>query len=299
MSTTPVQEGPAQGLSSSSGQTLPSRPLQPLSDPSASKRVCFYKSGDYKFSGHRMVINARTFKTFDALLDALSKKVPLPFGVRTITTPRGTHLVKALDDLHDGGAYVCSDQKRVKPLNLDEVNRRQVPWNTTRPVSAGRRKRQGLRLGELGRANEASNRPAKVTERVAVRTPKRLTVIKNKDPTVKRTIVLQRRTAPTFDALLDYLSQILQFPVLKLYSTDSRRVESLAALILCSGVVVAAGKEPFRLGNYHFNRAGQMAEAMYVENVDPSMLQHRARKYEYDTIDCYFQAVMKGPICYF
>ncbi|XP_022052039.2 oxygen-regulated protein 1 [Acanthochromis polyacanthus] len=278
MSTTPVQEGPAQGLSSSSGQTLPSRPLQPLSDPSASKRVCFYKSGDYKFSGHRMVINARTFKTFDALLDALSKKVPLPFGVRTITTPRGTHLVKALDDLHDGGAYVCSDQKRVKPLNLDEVNRRQVPWNTTRPVSAGRRKRQGLRLGELGRANEASNRPAKVTERVAVRTPKRLTVIKNKDPTVKRTIVLQRRTAPTFDALLDYLSQILQFPVLKLYSTDSRRVESLAALILCSGVVVAAGKEPFRLGNYHFNRAGQMAEAMYVENVDPSMLQHRAQK---------------------
>uniref|UniRef100_A0AAQ5ZWR9 Doublecortin domain-containing protein n=1 Tax=Amphiprion ocellaris TaxID=80972 RepID=A0AAQ5ZWR9_AMPOC len=255
MSTTPVQEGPAQegpaqGLSSSSGQTLPSRPLQPLSDPSASKRVCFYKSGDYKFSGHRMVINARTFKTFDALLDALSKKVPLPFGVRTITTPRGTHLVKALDDLHDGGAYVCSDQKRVKPLNLDEVNRRQVPWNTTRPVSAG----------------------------VAVRTPKRLTVIKNKDPTVKRTIVLQRRTAPTFDALLDYLSQILQFPVLKLYSIDGRRVDSLTALILCSGVVVAASNEPFRLGNYRFNRAVQMAEAMYMENVDPSMLQHRARK---------------------
>lgn len=224
MSNTPVQEPPARGLSSGSGQTSPSQPFQPISDPSASKRVCFYKSGDYKFSGHRMVINARTFKTFDALLDALSKKVPLPFGVRTITTPRGTHLVKALDDLHDGGSYVCSDQKRVKPLNLDEVNRRQVPWNTTRPFSAGRRKRQGLQLGQLGRRNEITNRPAKVTDRVAVRTPKRLVVIKNKDPTVKRTIVLQRRTAPTFDALLDYLSQILQFPVLKLFSTDGRRV---------------------------------------------------------------------------
>lgn len=222
MSNTSVQEPPAQGLSSGSGQTLPSRPLQPISDPSASKRVCFYKSGDYKFSGHRMVINARTFKTFDALLDALSKKVPLPFGVRTITTPRGTHLVKSLDDLHDGGSYVCSDQKRVKPLNLDEVKRQQVPWNTTRPISARRRRRQqGL---QFGRRNDVNNRPAKVTERVAVRTPKKLVVIKNKDPTVKRTIVLQRRTAPTFDALLDYLSQILQFPVLKLYSTDGRRV---------------------------------------------------------------------------
>ena len=207
------------------GRRLPSRPLQPISDPSASKRVCFYKSGDSKFSGHRLVINARTFKTFDALLDALSKKVPLPFGVRTITTPRGTHLVKALDDLHDGGSYVCSDQKRVKPLNLDEVNRRQVPWNATRPLSTGRRRRQGPPFGSFGRRNEVvANRPAKVTERVAVRTPKRLVVIRNRDPTVKRTIVLQRRTAPTFDALLDYLSQILQFPVLKLFSTDGRRV---------------------------------------------------------------------------
>ncbi|XP_028450099.1 oxygen-regulated protein 1 [Perca flavescens] len=262
MSNTPVQEEaqelPAQELSSGSGQTLPSRPLQPTSEPSSSKRVCFYKSGDYKFSGHHMVINARTFKTFDALLDALSKKVPLPFGVRTITTPRGTHLVKALDGLHDGGSYVCSDQKRVKPFNLDEVNRRQVPWNTTRPFSAGRRKRQGPKFG---RRNEvATNRPAKVTDKVAVRTPKRLVVIKNRDPKVKRTIVLQRRTAPTFDALMDYLSQILQFPVLKIFSTDGRRLDSLAGLILCSGVVVAAGNEPFRLGNYSFQGAGQMAQ---------------------------------------
>ncbi|XP_028283274.1 oxygen-regulated protein 1 [Parambassis ranga] len=281
MSNTPVQDHPqdhpAQRLSSGSGQTLPSRPIQPGSDPSASKRVCFYKSGDYKFSGHRMVISARTFKTFDALLDALSKKVPLPFGVRTITTPRGTHLVKGLDDLQDGGAYVCSDQKRVKPLNLDEVNRRQVPWNTTRPLSARRRRQKGLSFGPFGRNSEAATRPPKVMERAAVRTPKRLVVIKNRDPTVKRTIVLQRRTAPTFDALLDYLSQILQFPVLKLYSTDGRRVDGLAALILCSGVVVAAGNEPFRLGNYSLYRTSQMAQAMLIETVEQPM-QPRAQK---------------------
>lgn len=224
MSNTPVQDPPALGGSSDSGQTLPSRALPPTTDASGSKRVCFYKSGDYKFTGHRMIITSRTFKTFDALLDALSKKVPLPFGVRTITTPRGTHLVKALDDLQDGGAYVCSDQKRVKPLNLDEVTRRQVPWNTTRALSSERRRRQGLRFRLSGRGNDGGGRPVKVTDRVAVRTPKKLVVIKNKDPSVKRTIVLQRRTAPTFDALLDYLSQILQFPVLKLFSTDGRRV---------------------------------------------------------------------------
>ncbi|XP_068427743.1 oxygen-regulated protein 1 [Clinocottus analis] len=272
MSDTPVEEPPAQELSSGSGQTLPSKPLQPISDPSASKRVCFYKSGDYKFSGHRMVINARTFKTFDGLLDALAKKVPLPFGVRTITTPRGINPVKALDDLHDGGSYVCSDSKRVKPFNLDEVNRRQVPWNGTRPLSAGRRRRQGRQFGSFGRRNEVNiGGPAKITKRVAVRTPKRLVVIKNRDPTVKRTIVLQRRTAPTFDALLDYLSQILQFPVVKLFSMDGRRIDGLSGLILCSGVIVAAGNESFRLGNYSFHGASQMAQVM--DTMEQSTLQ--------------------------
>ncbi|KAL6103960.1 rp1 [Pungitius sinensis] len=277
MSDTPVQEPRGRGSSSGSRHTAPSLPLQPTSDPSAPRRVCFYKSGDYKFSGHRMVINARTFKTFDALLDALAKKVPLPFGVRTITTPRGINLVKALDDLRDGGSYVCSDNKRVKPLNLDEVNRRQVPWNATRPLGAGRRGRQGPKLGPFGGKSEVAavggGRQARITERGAVRTPKRLVVVRNRDPTVKRTIVLQRRIAPTFDALLDYLSQILQFSVLKLFSTDGRRIDGLAALILCSGVVVAAGSEPFRLGTYSFHAASQMAQVMYVETMEPSTLQ--------------------------
>ncbi|XP_072296949.1 uncharacterized protein [Eucyclogobius newberryi] len=255
------QEPLAQEGSYGSGYTLPSRQLT-FSDPSMSKRVCFYKSGDYTFSGHRLVINARTFKTFDALLDALSKKVPLAFGVRTITTPRGINFVKGLEDLSDGGSYVCSDQKRVKPINLKELNRRQVPWNTTKPVSA-RRRRQRVII-EVNR---------KVTKRVAIRTPKRLEVIKNRDPSVRRTIILQKRTAPTFDALLDYLSQILQFPVLKLYSSDGRRVDGLAALILCSGVIVAAGNEPFKLGNYPFQRSSQMAQAVFTETSEASIPQ--------------------------
>uniref|UniRef100_A0A3Q2YQ05 Uncharacterized LOC109520473 n=1 Tax=Hippocampus comes TaxID=109280 RepID=A0A3Q2YQ05_HIPCM len=258
MSNTPIQEKPIQAGSPASGPLQPSRSVQPMSDPSVPKRLCFYKSGDHTFGGHRVVINARTFKTFDALLDALSKKVPLPFGVRTITTPRGTHLVKGLDDLQDGGSYLCSDQKRVKPVNLEEVNRRQVPWNMPRAFSVGRRRRQ---FGSLGRADDSGGRPVKVAERVVVRTPKRLVVIKNKDPDVRRTIVLQKRTAPTFDALLDYLSQILQFPVLKLYSIDGRRV-SLAGLILCSGFLVAAGNEPFRLSNNSFQRTNQTVQAI-------------------------------------
>ncbi|XP_061653549.1 oxygen-regulated protein 1 isoform X1 [Phyllopteryx taeniolatus] len=280
MSNTPTKEKPVQADSPASGPTQLSRSVQPASDPSLPKRLCFYKSGDHTFGGHRVVINARTFKTFDALLDALSKKVPLPFGVRTITTPQGTHLVKGLDDLQDGGSYLCSDQRRVKPLNLEAVHRRQVPWNTPRAFSAGRRRRQGLQFTAFGRQDDNSGRPEKFPERVAIRTPRRLVVIKNKDPAVRRTIVLQKRTAPTFDALLDYLSQVLQFPVLKLYSIDGRRITGLAALILCSGFLVAAGNESFRLSNQSFHRTSQTVQAMFIETGQPSMLQLQANNHK-------------------
>lgn len=52
------------------------------------------------------------------------------------------------------------------------------------------------------------------------------------------------------------------------------QVDGLAALILCSGVVVAAGNEPFRLGNYNFQRTTQTAQILFVENVEPPALQH-------------------------
>ncbi|XP_065132531.1 uncharacterized protein [Paramisgurnus dabryanus] len=249
MSTVLLNDAPQPAMSPASMQT--SRPLPPHSDSITSKRVCFYKSGDPQFTGHRMVINSRTFKTFDALLDALSKKVPLSFGVRTITTPKGTHAVHNLNELQDGASYLCSDHKKVKPFNLDRIHKTQVPWNTTRPISAGRQARRA-RVRQLVKRSDGTTRTVKMPENSAVgRTPKRLTVYKNNSPSIKRIIVLQRRTAPNFEALLDYLSKVMQFPVLKLYTEDGRKVDGLPTLILCSGIVVAAGNEPFRKGNYN------------------------------------------------
>lgn len=68
------------------------------------------------------------------------------------------------------------------------------------------------------------------------------------------------------------------------------QVDGLAALILCSGVVVAAGSEPFRLGNYNFHRTGQMAQIMYIETTEPSMLLPNARKLQ--VIKCFMRITM-------
>ncbi|KAG2458086.1 RP1 protein, partial [Polypterus senegalus] len=227
--------------SSESGLTMSSRHPQ-VTDPITSKRVCFYKSGDPQFKGFRTVINNRTYKTLDALLDSLSKRVPLPFGVRNITTPQGIHGISSIEELEDGKSYICSDQKKVKPINLEEASRKPLPWHTTRPVSARRHAMQIAKQNQF--------RSIRRENSVVIRTPRKLVVFKNGDAGIKHTIMLQRKTTQTFEALLDHVSEVMQIPVLKLYSADGRRIDGLQALILCSGIVVAAGREPFKQGRY-------------------------------------------------
>ncbi|NXI34808.1 RP1 protein, partial [Galbula dea] len=225
--------------SSESEQSLPTRHSN-VTEPVVAKRICFYKSGDPQFNGIKMVVNNRSYKTFDALLDSLSKRVPLPFGVRNISTPKGRHSITNLEDLEDGKSYICSHQRKMKPINLEQASRKPLPWQISRPVSARRRAVQLARESEDG----YGHRDIKIT------TPKKMMVFKNGDVRLRRTIVLGKKNTQTFEAFLDYMSELMQYPVAKLYTTDGRKVPNLQALILCSGAVVAAGREPFKASNY-------------------------------------------------
>ncbi|NXM30733.1 RP1 protein, partial [Oxyruncus cristatus] len=225
--------------SSESEQSLYTRHFN-VTEPVVAKRICFYKSGDPQFNGIKMVVNSRSYKTFDALLDSLSKRVPLPFGVRNISTPRGRHSITNLEDLEDGKSYICSHQRKMKPINLEKASKKPLPWQISRPVSARRRAVQ------LARGNEDGfgHRERKII------TPKKMLVFKNGDVRHRRTIVLGKKNTQTFEAFLDHMSELMQYPVAKLYTTDGRKVSNLQALILCSGAVVAAGREPFKPSNY-------------------------------------------------
>ncbi|XP_075271384.1 oxygen-regulated protein 1 [Opisthocomus hoazin] len=236
--------------SSESEQSLSTRHFN-VTEPVVAKRICFYKSGDPQFNGIKMVINNRSYKTFDVLLDTLSKRVPLPFGVRNISTPKGRHSITNLEDLEDGKSYICSHQRKMKPINLEQASKKPLPWQISRPVSARRRAVQLARENEDG----FSHRESKIT------TPKKMLVFKNGDVRLRRTIVLGKKNTQTFEAFLDYMSELMQYPVVKLYTTDGRKVPNLQALISCSGAVVAAGREPFKPSNYDslgYSRPGKL-----------------------------------------
>ncbi|XP_070487712.1 oxygen-regulated protein 1 isoform X18 [Equus przewalskii] len=221
---------------SSEGQLPSSRHLS-VTHPVVAKRISFYKSGDSQFGGVRVVVNPRSFKTFDALLDNLSRKVPLPFGVRNISTPRGRHSITSLEDLEDGESYLCSHGRKVQPVDLDKARRRRRPWHSSLAITA-----------------HAHHSPVPAAAPGMLRAPRRLVVFRNGDPKTRRVVVLTKRVTQSFEAFLRHLTEVMQRPVTRLYATDGRKVPSLQAMILSSGAVVAAGREPFKPGNYDIQK---------------------------------------------
>ncbi|KAM9308372.1 oxygen-regulated protein 1 [Gastrophryne carolinensis] len=235
----------AQTNSTESNQAFSARHSR-MTDPGSTKRIYFYKSGDPQFNGIKMVVTNRSFKTFDALLDSLSKKVPLPFGVRNISTPRGMHHITSLEELEDGKSYICSHQRKIKPINLERASKKPLRWQSSRPISARRRAVQ------LSRQNEIS--PFLRSNTVVLGSTRNFVIFKNGDKDSKHNLVLDKKFTQSFDLVLDQVSEALQFPVFKLYNTDGRRILSTHALLLSSGTIVAAGREPFKPGNYDSDR---------------------------------------------
>ncbi|MGH0133562.1 UNVERIFIED_CONTAM: hypothetical protein FKN15_062077 [Acipenser sinensis] len=224
-----------------SGLTFPfndDQPLPPVSrtatnvtETTPAKKITFFKSGDPQFSGVRMAIHKRSFKCFDALLDDLSHKVPLPFGVRTITTPHGTHCINTLEQLDDGGCYLCSDRRQVKTINVEAAGRKPAPWQSSHPANSSRR----------------PSRPEELPgKQVSHRHPKRITLVKNSDPAVKKTIILNRLTLRSMKVFLEEISELLQCTVRRLYTLDGRKIDSIQALMQCASVVVCVGRETIR-----------------------------------------------------
>ncbi|XP_067224570.1 retinitis pigmentosa 1-like 1 protein [Chanodichthys erythropterus] len=200
---------------------------------SSAKRITFYKSGDTQFKGVKMAIHKRSFKCFDALLDDLSQKVPLPFGVRTITTPRGTHSIKHLEQLEDGGCYLCSDRRYVKPINIEAAGKRPAVWHHHSHPHNTRRKPSRPEEPPMGHQHHH-------------RHPKRIVLVKNNDPAVRRSIVLSRRTARSLRVFMDEISELMQCHVKKLYTLEGRKIDNIQSLMQCPSVLVCVGREPFR-----------------------------------------------------
>ncbi|KAM6149633.1 retinitis pigmentosa 1-like 1 protein [Erethizon dorsatum] len=185
------------------------------------KKVTFLKRGDPRFSGVPLAVHQRTFKTFSALMDELSQRVPLSFGVRSVTTPRGLHGLSTLEQLQDGGCYLCSDRKPPKtPRGPSAVQ--------SRDMEGGR---------EAPRTSSSCRGPAAL---------RRVTLVRNGDARHQQTLLLSHRDARSRTAFLSRASDLLCFPVKQVYTISGQKVDPLQALLHGPSVLVCAGNEAFR-----------------------------------------------------
>ncbi|CAK7321573.1 Retinitis pigmentosa 1-like 1 protein [Vulpes lagopus] len=174
------------------------------------KKITFLKRGDPRFAGVRLAVDQRAFKSFGALMDELSQRVPLSFGVRSVTTPRGLHGLSALEQLEDGGCYLCSDKKPPKTPS-------RPGWPQGRSSSAQQSRDFESRCEAPGTSSSCKGPKA----------PRRIVLVKNGDPRFQQTVVLSHRNTRNLMAFLSKASDLLHFPVKQVYTTSGKKAPQL------------------------------------------------------------------------
>ncbi|XP_073747378.1 retinitis pigmentosa 1-like 1 protein [Callorhinus ursinus] len=193
------------------------------------KKITFLKRGDPRFAGVRLAVDQRVFKSFGALMDELSQRVPLSFGVRSVTTPRGLHGLSTLEQLEDGGCYLCSDKKPPKTPS-------RPGWPQGRSPSAQQSRDFESQCEAPGTSSSCKGPKA----------PRRIMLVKNGDPRFQQTVVLSHRNTRNLTAFLSKASDLLHFPVKQVYTTSGKKVDSLKGLLHSPSVLVCAGYESFK-----------------------------------------------------
>lgn len=198
---------------------------------SPDRKVCyFYKDGDINFGGVKVAVNPRIYPGIESLHSELTSKLSdLPFGVRSIYTPRGRTCIRDVSDLANEGRYVCSTYKHlVRGLDISRVSREHA-WNFAARPPSGKRAHNNL-------LRDKPERPTQVTPRRPVwmtgsdhvlyhsKMPKKIVVSVSGEPERTQTLLLYRRTVQTFEQVLKDLSEMFEMQVKKMFTMDGRTV---------------------------------------------------------------------------
>ncbi|KAK5617567.1 hypothetical protein CRENBAI_003818 [Crenichthys baileyi] len=76
------------------------------------------------------------------------------------------------------------------------------------------------------------------------RNNKKIVLVKNSDPSFKKTIMLHFRGLRSFGLFLEEVSELMQYHIRKLHTQEGCKVDSVQSLLQCPGVLICVGREP-------------------------------------------------------
>ncbi|XP_021373395.1 lipoxygenase homology domain-containing protein 1-like isoform X2 [Mizuhopecten yessoensis] len=220
-----------------------------LTAPAQAKICYFYKDDDYTFQSLKVAVSDRKYKRLDTLFSELSKRMPgLNYGVRSVFTPKGRDKVESFDQLTNDQKYICSTQRHtLKGLDINKVDNREI-WHATRPPSGRRAYNRLVRDSRLreGRFRKTGKRDPQMAYAYYSSMPKKVTIMRNGDPTNRHVMIFNRRTAQTFEQVLNDIGGTVKFAARHLYNIEGKEVKSLQQLMTGPDILIVGGKEPFR-----------------------------------------------------
>jgi len=197
------------------------------------KHVCFYRNGDRYCPGLKLAISPERYKEFQSLLVELSAKMNLASGaVRYIFNSTDGSLVNDISDLQYGIAYVCSSSTILRQVEGGYGNVTVNNKSSSTPKTPRKNlNRHTIHVSNPDNLSLYSSGSALNDSKDFVK-PKLVTVIRNgKPPQKKVTLLLNNKTAVSYEQVLDQLSARGSLgKVDKLYTVDGRCIKELRDL---------------------------------------------------------------------
>jgi len=209
------------------------------------KKVKFFINGDKFFKGAVIAVNNEKFRTFDKLLEHLTRimcnQVTLPNGVRTIFSVEG-RVCTDIDCLLNGESYVCSSYPTFKRLDYSALSEEDHTWNRVKRDTYY----LGMRNGAVKRDNyrqaghsksfgqtKSMSAAAAEAEKVYIK-PRIITVLRSGTrPRKAVRVLLNNRNTRSLDMMLADLTSTVRLDsgaVRKIYTLSGSPVNSLLDL---------------------------------------------------------------------
>lgn len=170
----------------------------------AVKKVTFYRNGDKHFKGVDMVVTRQRYRSFETIVEDLSKAIPLPYGVRAVFSPGGS-AITSISQLEDGRHYICSSgDQLIKNVNY---GRKQKDRSRSLDVESSPSEMSSLSSSSRDSKFGAGNGNSK---------PRVITVLSERDKNKKSKVLLNRKTVKSYEDVLKEISDMLKYPVREL-----------------------------------------------------------------------------------
>nr|XP_021324285.1 uncharacterized protein rp1l1b isoform X2 [Danio rerio] len=192
-----------------------------------------------------MASHKQSFQCFDTITDDPPVKPPFPHGHCSSTSLRGSSGTTRLEPLESRGCYLCADHQAAKTTASEASGAYSSPWyhSQTLPHAQQYSSRRPARPEES--SGQAEDHHRHHHHHHHHRSPRKIVLVKNSDPSMRRTIVLHRRSLRSLALFMDEVSELMQCLIRKLYTLEGHKIDSVQSLLQCPGVLVCVGREPF------------------------------------------------------